>query len=103
MSASAFCRQENIAPGQFYYWSRRVRESAGQDVSGNHRLHERQSTTTEHTVELFIGSDVKVRLPVGEPELIKCVLSGLQSATQSTARPSLFERIDLGDKLAARR
>lgn len=28
LSVAAFCRKQEIAPAQFYYWSRRVREAS---------------------------------------------------------------------------
>jgi len=103
LSVTDFCQQEGLAQSQFYYWSRRIREKTAQAEPEPPSIHERQALTVESTVEVFIGADVKVRLPGTDRELVKFVLHGLQFDAITNARPSAFERIDFGNDWAARR
>ena len=50
-------------------------------------IHERQALTVESTVEVFIGAQVKVRLPGTDRELIKFFLHGLQFEAITNGRP----------------
>ncbi|QDV26371.1 hypothetical protein Q31a_47450 [Aureliella helgolandensis] len=66
-------------------------------------IHGRQALPIESTIEVFIGADVKVRLPGTDRELIKFVWHGLQFEAITNGRPSAFERIDFGKDWAAER
>ena len=106
LSVAAFCRREDIAPTRFYYWSRRVRE-AGLHVGPENRdtfsNHDREPTTAESAVEVCMGEDIKVCLPGSDRELIKFVLSCLKPDSSASDQNCAFQRIELGDSLAATR
>lgn len=106
LTVAAFCRREDIAPARFYYWSRRVREAGlhigpeNRDIVSNH---DRDPATSESAVEVCMGEDIKVCLPGSDRELIKFVLSCLKPDSLTSDQKSAFQRIELGDSLAARR
>ena len=110
LTVAAFCRQASIAPARFYYWSRRVRECD----QGGKTQQPRSSTGAQARradacgglppVELFIGSQIRVRLPAGDPDLVASVISsvGASAANRSLqCGPAAFQRIDLIGATAA--
>lgn len=103
LSVSAFCRQENIAPARFYYWSRQVRENGSPAHSEPPKTHDGQEMEAGSTVDVFIGTDVMVRLPGSDRELIKLVLSSFQCVSTANAHPAAFQRIDFNETVVARR
>ena len=103
LTIAAFCRQEQITQAKFYYWSRRVREAADHgntDRSGSSSKTQARGTDQSGdppTVELFIGSQVRMRLPATAPELIAAIVSSI-GALHSAGDPNsaaAFQRIDL--------
>ena len=106
LTVAAFCRQEGIAPARFYYWARRVR-SASTDDGPRRSVKTDPSITSDQgdapSVDLFIGSQVRVRLPASQVELIAAVVSTITAAPVHRSSPSAFQRIDLIDSAATGR
>lgn len=90
LSVAAFCRKQKIAPTQFYYWSRRVRESVG--VVGSEKVASGDSPVDSSHVEVFIGDSIRVCLPTRDRALVSAVVQHLQATVNSA---SVFERIEL--------
>lgn len=116
LTVVSFCRQEGIAPARFYYWSRRVREAGeASDERAERSVGSRMTQVSQFdarsgppSVELFIGSQIRVRLPTGDPELVATVISRVgtsQGGQDSQGASAAFQRIDFmpSTALAARR
>lgn len=107
LTVAAFCRQEGITPARFYYWARRVRSASTDD--GPRRSEQACSSITHSdscgapSVDLFIGSQVRVRLPASQVELIAAVVSSMTAAPVQHSSPAAFQRIDLIDSAAMSR
>ncbi len=112
LTVAAFCRQERIAPARFYYWARRVRSASTDNVP---RRIEKACPSNTHgdqgdspSVDVFIGSQVRVRLPASQVELIAAVVSSMTAApvnhlSVNHSSPASFQRIDLIDSAATGR
>jgi len=116
LTVVSFCRQEGIAPARFYYWARRVREAGeASDERAERSVGSRKTQMSQldarsgsPSVELFIGSQIRVRLPAGDPELVATVVSRVgasQGDQDSQGASAAFQRIDFmpSTALAARR
>lgn len=112
LTVAAFCQQQGIGPARFYYWSRRVRQAGEVDKTEPSISAMRTSSSKVDgaddgpSVEVFIGSQIRVRLPASEPELITSVISSVRASHAdfgSDNAPAAFQRIDLVPSAAARR
>ena len=94
LSVAAYCRQQKIAPAQFYYWMRRVREVNAANANSVEPAAEttRADSTDACWAEVVVDDSILVRLPQ-DPQLICAVVGRLQTRTDSSSRA--FERIDL--------
>ena len=106
LTVAAFCRQEGIAPARFYYWARRVRSASTDDGPRSEQacpsvIHSDQCDAP--SVDLFIGSQVRVRLPASQVELVAAVVSSVTAAPVQHSSPAAFQRIDLIDAAATDR
>lgn len=107
LTVVAFCRQEGIGTARFYYWARRVRAASTDAPSP--RTAKRKLASESHdrsdsrSVDVFIGSQVRVRLPASQPELIAAVVSSVAAAPADERAPAAFQRIDLIGSAAAGR
>jgi transposase-like protein len=90
LSVAAFCRKQKIAPTQFYYWTRRVREAGG--VASSKKVGPEDSPVVSSQVEIFIGDSIRVCLPSSDGALVSAIVEHLRATANS---PSGFERIDL--------
>jgi hypothetical protein len=96
LSVTAFCRQEDITPARFYYWSRRLREAEDVVAVGKNAAQaNRQSVEIIQSVEVVIGEQVKVRLPSNDHGLISAVLASLQASALAAKAGGSFQRIDV--------
>lgn len=107
LTAAAFCRQQGIAPAKFYYWARRVR-SASIDAQPPRSEKPRASSNADGrsdppAIDVFIGSQVRVRLPASQPQLVAAIVSSITANSVDRLVPSAFQRIDLIDSAADRR
>ena len=104
LTVAAFCRREEIAPARFYYWARRVRSASTDDrpqrsvKADSSSKHSDQGDAS--SVELFIGSQICVRLPASQVELVAAVVSRVTAAPANHSSPTAFERIALIDSAA---
>ena len=112
LTVAAFCQQEGIGAARFYYWARRVRQADEVDKTEPSISAMRTSSSKVDggddgpSVEVFIGSQIRVRLPASEPELITSVISSVGASHAdfgSENAPAAFQRIDLIPSAAARR
>lgn len=110
LTVVAFCQQEGIGPARFYYWARRVRQAGEDDKTAPSTSSARTPSSKVDggddgpTVEVFIGSQIRVRLPASEPELITSVISSAgasQADFSSDDAPATFQRIDVLPSAAA--
>ncbi len=107
LTVAAFCRQEGIAPARFYYWARRVRSAPADDRSGRSVMGDPSIKNSDQgdssSVDLFIGSQIRVRLPASQVELVAAVVSSVTAAPVQHSSPAAFQRIDLIDRTATGR
>jgi len=107
LTVVAFCRQEGIGTARFYYWARRVRaastDAASQRIAKKKLASESQNRGDSRSVKVFIGSQVRVRLPASQPELIAAVVSSVAASPADERTPAAFQRIDLIGSAAASR
>ena len=106
-----FCQSENVAEHTFYYWTRRLRSAAsrltpvgGRTGSNGPRTRTdrvlypnpaSQSTlaaTAPATIQLSIGSGVRISIPANCTEALRCIVSSLQDAA-SPREPDAFQHV----------
>jgi hypothetical protein len=107
LTVTAFCRREGITPARFYYWARRVR-SASTDgrprrIAKPGQPGENNEVGDPPSIDVFIGSQVRVRLPASQPELVAAVVSSVAAYPINHSSRGAFQRIDLIGSAAAGR
>ncbi len=107
LTVAAFCRREGIAPARFYYWARRVRSAS---TDGRPRRIAKPGQSSENnelgdppSIDVFVGSQVRVRLPASQPELVATIVSSVAAYPIDRSSRGVFQRIDLIDSAAAGR
>ena len=97
LTVAAYCRREGIAPTRFYYWQRRVQQ-ADDSVKVSSRSHA-LSDPSSGCIEVFIGDQIRLRIPSADPDALISVLRGLHGLSPQQRG---FQHVVLNDALAAR-
>ena len=80
LSMTAFCKQQNCSQATFYYWSRRVKQADSQGTRPHQPAVTAKSSNPQVTaayVQIQIGSNICLRLPASQTNLIDAVLKTL--------------------------
>ena len=102
VTVAEFCRRENVSQASFYYWSSRLRQSGGSEVTmeqtASDPVESRSHVEGTHdVVEIVVSDSIRVRLPTSQMGAVPDLIEQLHNAVDDDSmKNSRFHRITLG-------